>query len=110
MTRAITNNIDGNGGGTRMDMKSEKRSFNLPPLITEKFDELAYLSGASSHTEVVRDAIKLYIFLMRAECEGGRIIVRDADQREMMLALKLIDDADIVPRSSPNGGRSRKAA
>lgn len=70
----------------------EKRSFNLPTRFTRQFDHIAALTGAASDTEVVKDALKAYLYLVAAERAGHDIMLRAADGTETRFVLVPIDE------------------
>lgn len=67
----------------------EKKTYNLPSVLTDQFPELALKVGAASDTEIVKNAIRLYIFLHQIMEDGDSLQVRKADGREVEIGLFL---------------------
>ena len=67
--------------GSKKSAKTARASFTLPRSIFNQFKKASKLTGASSHAEVVRQALKIYFLLLEEKSNGNKVTVtRESDQ------------------------------
>lgn len=59
--------------------KIERRQFSMGRDSIERLEKLRDMTGATSHSEVVRSALRTYQFLVEEENAGHRVLVEQGD-------------------------------
>jgi hypothetical protein len=79
--------------GANAEESSEKEGMkrihvSFPATLAQRLEEIRKLIHASSITDTLKEAIKVYAFLLKAHKEGKEIIVRDrATKQESVIPL-----------------------
>ena len=62
-------------------------TLDLSPEFYKRLDELTNLVDAESKSQVIRDALKLYEFVMRQHDQGSKFFVRTSGGKEKDILL-----------------------
>lgn len=79
----------GSKRGPRTKTETKKTTYNMPVQLYDQFQEIASEVGATSVTEVFRQALKLYVHLYEATKRGEDIVVVDREGKETSYKLML---------------------
>ena len=66
---------------------ASRKTFNLPPALTGLFAEIQDRTGASSDTEVMKNALRLYIYLFQNMKDTDALIIKKADGSETNIGI-----------------------
>lgn len=64
---------------TKKSKKVERRQFSMGRDSIERLEKLRESTGATSHSEVIRNALRTYQYLTEEEAAGHRVLVEQAD-------------------------------
>ena len=59
--------------------KVERRQFSMGRDSIERLEALREMTGATSHSEVIRNALRTYQYLTEEEAAGHRVLVEQED-------------------------------
>lgn len=64
---------------------NQKKTYNLPNSLTRQFEDIATRIGANSDTEVVKAAIRFFLFLHQNMDDGDSLVLdkQDGDQYKL---------------------------